>query len=88
MPAKASMRASTDRVREAICCVLADRVNEAVYLDLFCGSGSLGLEALSRGADRVVFADRTIDCLKAVEASLTGLGFNTRIVEKGIPLFE
>jgi 16S rRNA (guanine966-N2)-methyltransferase len=53
----ASFRPTLDRVRESIFNVLAEDIIDRQALDLFCGSGSLGIEALSRGAMRVVFVD-------------------------------
>ena len=50
-------RPTSDRVREAIFNILGANVREAVVLDLFAGTGALGLEALSRGAQRAVFVD-------------------------------
>jgi 16S rRNA (guanine966-N2)-methyltransferase len=51
------IRPTADRVREAVFSILGDRVEDAVVLDLFAGSGSYGLECLSRGAKRAVFVE-------------------------------
>ena len=51
------LRPTADRVREAVFSILGSRVNGAAVLDLFAGSGSCGLECLSRGARRTVFVD-------------------------------
>jgi len=51
------LRPTADRVREAVFAILRNRVEHAAVLDLFAGSGSCGLEALSRGARRVVFVE-------------------------------
>ena len=51
------IRPTADRVREAIFDILGDRVRKAMVLDLFAGTGALGIEALSRGADGAVFID-------------------------------
>ncbi len=51
------IRPTPDRVREALFNILAPDIQGANVLDLFCGSGGIGLEALSRGADLVVFND-------------------------------
>jgi len=70
-----SLRPATDRVREAIFSVLGDSVVEADVLDLYAGTGSLGIEALSRGAKSAVFVEidrRTAECLKQ---NLDRLGF-------------
>jgi 16S rRNA (guanine966-N2)-methyltransferase len=70
-PPLPGIRPSPDRVRETLFNWLKDRVEGAVCLDLFAGSGALGLEALSRGAAEVVFVDQE---RKAVEAIREHLG--------------
>ncbi len=50
-------RPTADRIRESIFDIIGDRVREAMVLDLFAGTGALGIEALSRGADGAVFID-------------------------------
>ena len=69
-PRKADVRPTSDRVREALFSILGDRVAGAEVLDLFAGTGALGIEALSRGASRATFVDdntslaqRNIDAL-------------------------
>jgi 16S rRNA (guanine(966)-N(2))-methyltransferase RsmD len=52
------VRPTSDRVREAIFSALGDRVEGANVLDLYCGTGALAIEALSRGAERAVLVDR------------------------------
>jgi 16S rRNA (guanine(966)-N(2))-methyltransferase RsmD len=52
------VRPTSERVREAIFSSLAERVEGAKVLDLYCGTGALAIEALSRGADRAVLVDR------------------------------
>jgi 16S rRNA (guanine966-N2)-methyltransferase len=52
------VRPTSDRVREAIFSALGDRVEGATVLDLYCGTGALAIEALSRGAGRAVLVDR------------------------------
>jgi len=54
-----ALRPTTDRVREAVFAILGRRVREARVADLFCGTGSYGLESLSRGAAGIVFVDRS-----------------------------
>ena len=66
------MRPTSDRVREALFSVLADVSHEHV-LDLFAGSGALGIEALSRGAASAVFVDRAPGAVAAVRANLSAL---------------
>lgn len=64
-------RPTTDRVREAVFSSLGERVIDAAVLDLFAGSGSLGLECLSRGAASAVFVDNHPSAEKAVKTNLT-----------------
>ncbi len=56
-PKKDNFRPTLDRVKESIFNVLGQDLIDAVVLDLFCGSGALGIEALSRGAMRATFVD-------------------------------
>jgi 16S rRNA (guanine966-N2)-methyltransferase len=60
-------------VREALFSVLADRVPDARVLDLFAGSGALGIEALSRGAAEATFVDSAAAAVRAVRANLEAL---------------
>lgn len=66
-PKNRSFRPTQDRVKESIFNILQPRIQNAVVLDLFCGTGGLGLEAMSRGAQRLVCVDRdTTFCQKNV----------------------
>jgi 16S rRNA (guanine966-N2)-methyltransferase len=67
-------RPTSDRVREALFSVLADRVDGARVLDLFAGSGALGIEALSRGAAEATFVDTAPAAIRAVRANLEAIG--------------
>lgn len=75
VPAGRDVRPTSDRVREAVFSSLGERVPGARVLDLFAGSGALGIEALSRGATRAVFVEKTGAALSAVRSNLevTGL---------------
>lgn len=55
---KGEVRPSTDRLREALFSILGNQVEDAQVLDLFAGTGSLGLESLSRGAESADFVER------------------------------
>jgi 16S rRNA (guanine966-N2)-methyltransferase len=72
-------RPTSDRVREALFSVLADRVPGARVLDLFAGSGALGIEALSRGAAEATFVDSAPAALRAVRANLEALGAEAQV---------
>jgi 16S rRNA (guanine966-N2)-methyltransferase len=65
-------RPTTDRVREGLFAMLGD-VQAASVLDLFAGSGALGVEALSRGAARVVFVERDAGAVRALRDNLRAL---------------
>lgn len=67
-------RPSTDRLREALFSILSWRVPEAQVLDLFAGSGALGIEALSRGAARGVFVESNWNAGKVIEENLAKAG--------------
>lgn len=64
------IRPSTDRLREALFSILAGSIKGSVWLDLFAGSGAVGLEALSRGAGHVIFNDRSIRALRLLRKNL------------------
>lgn len=66
-----SIRPTTDRVKESMFNLIRDRLEGAEVLDLFCGSGALGLEALSRGAKFAVFADRATDSVETTRHNLS-----------------
>ncbi len=66
-------RPTSDRVREALFSMLGD-LRGGVALDLFAGTGALGIEALSRGAERAVFVERDRAAIQALRANLTALG--------------
>lgn len=72
----ATVRPTTDMAREAIFSMMEARGGIAghVVADLFCGSGAMGIEALSRGAGEVYFVDADPACLAAARANLEPLG--------------
>jgi 16S rRNA (guanine966-N2)-methyltransferase len=74
VPPEPGVRPTPDRVRETLFNWLAPVIEGARCLDLYAGSGALGLEALSRGAARVVFVDRTPAVLQHLRESLGVLG--------------
>src|SRR5580658_2876803 len=77
-PPGLATRPSSDRLRETLFNVLAPRFqisHEGVtFLDLYAGSGAVGLEALSRGAASVTFVERAQPALKVLRANLASLG--------------
>src|SRR5690349_11316086 len=76
-PKSAGTRPTADRVRESIFNILrsqSDAVVGARILDLYAGSGALGLEALSRGAAEAVFVDEAADACRTICDNLAALG--------------
>jgi 16S rRNA (guanine966-N2)-methyltransferase len=78
-PPGATTRPTSDRVREALFSVLGERVHGARVLDLFAGSGALGIEALSRGAAEATFVDSAPGAIRAVKANLDMLGVKAEV---------
>jgi 16S rRNA (guanine966-N2)-methyltransferase len=75
-PPGSGTRPTSDRVREALFSILGARVEDARVLDLFAGSGALGIEALSRGAASAVFVDDAPAAVRAIRANLQALGLH------------
>lgn len=79
-------RPSTDRLREALFSILGPRVNDARVLDLFAGSGALGIEALSRGAASAVFVESNWGAGKVIVHNLekAGLGSGGSLAKRDV----
>ncbi len=75
-------RPITDRVKESLFNILGDFIVGARVLDLFAGTGAVGIEALSRGAAEVVFIDRSSTALRTVRANLQ----HTRLADRAVVL--
>jgi 16S rRNA (guanine966-N2)-methyltransferase len=73
-PAGLATRPTSDRLRETLFNVLAPRIDGAFFLDLYAGSGAVGIEALSRGASQVTFVERAPEALKVLRGNLEKLG--------------
>src|SRR3982751_2860140 len=74
-------RPTSDRVRENIFNILGP-VDGADVLDLYAGSGAMGLEALSRGAERAVFVESDRDAVRAIERNLDKLRLKGTVLRK------
>jgi 16S rRNA (guanine966-N2)-methyltransferase len=81
-----STRPITDRVKASLFNILAGHVPEARFLDLFAGTGGVGIEALSRGASEVVFVERDQRALATIRRNLevTKLGDRARVVKRDV----
>ena len=78
------VRPTADRVREAWFSIVAPKLPGAKVLDLFAGSGALGLEALSRGAETVTFVELANPSLNALRANIAALDVEERVrVQRG-----
>lgn len=75
-------RPTSDKVREAIFDILADEFAGEPVLDLFAGTGALGIEALSRGASEAIFVERRRQACQVIKANLrhTGLESQARLL--------
>lgn len=71
-------RPTLDRVKEALFNIIQFEVKDAVVLDLFAGTGALGIEALSRGAKEAVFCDKVPDAIKVIKQNI----INTNNLDK------
>jgi len=73
------IRPTTDKVRQALFVKLQFFVPEKRVLDLFCGTGSMGIEALSRGAEKVVFVDKDFRSVQMTKTNLKNLGIDSKV---------
>jgi 16S rRNA (guanine966-N2)-methyltransferase len=78
-PKGAATRPTSDRLRETLFNVLAPRIEGARFVDLYAGTGAVGIEAASRGAARVWMAENTEPALKTIRANLKGLGIGADV---------
>jgi 16S rRNA (guanine966-N2)-methyltransferase len=80
LPKGAQLRPTSDAVREALFSSLADEVRGARFLDVYAGTGAVGIEALSRGAASCVFVERDRRCVEAIRRNLQ----NTRLADRAV----
>jgi len=74
-----------EKVRKAIFDVLGDSVKNKSFLELFAGSGALGMEAISRGAERVVFVDRDKKCIEVIKKNIPEeIKAKTRVIQADV----
>ncbi len=78
-PKHEGLRPTADRVKEALFNIIGVKVDGADLLDLFAGTGSIGIEALSRGANSVVFSDSNAASIKILRENLTILDPNEQV---------
>ena len=86
-PKGSATRPMTDRAREALFSSLGRAVLDARVLDLYAGSGSLGLESLSRGARSAMFVEQDHDALTALRRNVTSVGLGGEVRKSDVGRF-
>jgi len=71
-------RPTPDRLREALFNILAPRIAGVTFLDAYAGTGSVGIEALSRGAERAIFVEKNRAAVDVIRENLSALGLANR----------
>lgn len=81
------VRPTSDRLRETLFNVLAPRIEGARFLDLYAGTGAVGIEAISRSASEVVFVESEMRSLRAIRENLKELGIEgaAEVVQEDAP---
>ena len=74
-----NVRPTPDRMRETMFSILTPVLAGAVFVDAYAGSGSVGIEAISRGAARGIFIERAPDALEVLRANIASLGIQGRV---------
>ena len=77
-PKGKNTRPTSDRAKEGLFNIIAPRIADVAFLDLFCGSGAIGIEALSRGAKQAVFVDHCPKAVLALKLNLEKTGLKQR----------
>ncbi len=85
-PRGAAIRPTADQVKEALFNVLAERIAGARFLDLFAGTGTIGLEALSRGAAQATFVESNPTARRVLEANVRRCGFEQAVEIRPVPV--
>jgi 16S rRNA (guanine(966)-N(2))-methyltransferase RsmD len=78
-PKSQSLRPTSDRVKESIFNILGEEVKGKLVLDLFAGTGNLGIEALSRGAKKAVFVEKGRQALRLIQRNIIQVGLEGRV---------
>src|SRR5271167_1644486 len=82
-PGPLRLRPTSDRLRETLFNVLGPSVEDSLFVDLFAGTGAVGIEALSRGAREAIFAEAHAAAARLIRANLAALG-----ISRGAQIFE
>ncbi len=81
------LRPTSDRTREFIFSWLGNLVEGARVLDLFAGTGSMGIEALSRGAESAIFVDASLPAVQLIKKNLESIGRTALTFKQDVPTF-
>lgn len=76
-----------DRVKESIFNLIQFEVQDAIVLDLFAGTGALGIESISRGAKRTIFVDNNVQAIKIIKENLKGIEGDYEVVNQDFNSF-
>lgn len=79
---KKSVKPILSRVKKSLFDTIFEKVKDSVFLDLFAGTGSVGFEAISRGAKKVVFIDKDVSQVKSIKRNICLLGLKNAEVYK------
>lgn len=80
-PSNSDIRPTTDMVKESVFNIIQFDIEGRKVLDLFAGTGQMGIEALSRGAESAVFVDQSGEAIKIVKFNLEHCGFTAKVVQ-------
>lgn len=87
-PKGTQTRPTTSLLRKAVFDILQTKISEAIFLDLFSGSGLMGIEALSRGAKQAIFIDNHVEAIRALKENLALLKIDSRAKILQIDVFK
>lgn len=74
-----SLRPTSDRLRETLFDILGGTVHDSIFVDLFAGTGAIGIEAISRGASQAVFVEKHAPAVKLIRENLKSLGIGAEV---------
>ncbi len=83
-PRGMSTRPTSDRVREALFNIIATQINGSSFLDLYAGSGAVGIEAEGRGAEKVVFVENNRSALSVLRNNIRLAGVDARVMATSV----
>lgn len=75
---KAGIRPTSEKVKEALFDIFGERVRGAIFLDLYAGTGAIGIEALSRGAEKSIFVESDSSLRRIIRENVSSLGFKEK----------